>query len=447
MLLSSEYVDLEPMQALHRNNDGYVVLAAKRGQTMLQHSVRASDIHAEIPLPANFARELGRDGFFSINSFYRPVRRQENVRWLTACYVDIDCYQAGINPVDARAMLDKMQLAGRLPFVSMYGESGRGLWAFWLLRADDGSGPARAWPETQQIYKRLQASLGERVASIGADAGARDISRVARIPGSINGKVQRPAHYWLRTDAFGEMRAYRVSELAAALNEPLQAPPPRRPRPRGTRRKGSNPGFKAFIGGRLLKLDMLRRLRGGFGEGHRNKALHIYASMLAATRLPADELAARVGELAAECEPPLPDIEAKAIIASIHAKSAPARFKDNTIADWLDITPAEAMATGFPAAVRFGPRPVKPSRPSRSERAAERDRLIREIEAEHGRRLSERETAAQMARRWTLDDRPPSASAIRMAFRSIPSPPCATSCIHGWGDASGPLAPELRHAG
>jgi len=79
---------------------------------------------------------LRRDAFATINRFYRWERTQEYVVRLGATFVDIDCgrRRSDWSAWEATEILRDLVQRGLLARPSMLQYSGRGLWAFWLLR-------------------------------------------------------------------------------------------------------------------------------------------------------------------------------------------------------------------------------------------------------------------------------------------------------------------------
>jgi hypothetical protein len=92
---------VRPIVEIHRGPDGYVTFHRKRADRLENlGSVRADELATMFP---EFAAELERDSYFSVNSFYRPerfgnclrglkpaYRKAEGARHLNACFVDID---------------------------------------------------------------------------------------------------------------------------------------------------------------------------------------------------------------------------------------------------------------------------------------------------------------------------------------------------------------------
>src|SRR5687767_11057538 len=92
-----------PILALHRGDDGYVCFHSHDGKKRELFAVRAGDLRGMFP---ELRRYLTRDSYFSINGFFgkgltrsgvaphlfRVHRRQDNLRYLNACFIDLDGY-------------------------------------------------------------------------------------------------------------------------------------------------------------------------------------------------------------------------------------------------------------------------------------------------------------------------------------------------------------------
>ena len=221
-------LDLDSIEQVHRH-DGYVTIATVReGQYRDRGAIRAGEVRSMFPA---MAAELLRDAFYSINGFYRtghgkrdvagvsipaPYRRADGVRYLTSCFVDLDTYRAGITPAEAVGEVARLELEEDLPGPSCLAYSGRGVWCLWLLQDAPGQA-ARAHDSRLPAWDRVQGELWRRLQHLGADAGARDLSRVTRIPGSINGKAGAEVRYRWLTDSTGQVRVYSLQELERAL--------------------------------------------------------------------------------------------------------------------------------------------------------------------------------------------------------------------------------------
>ena len=382
--------DALPIIMLHRGNDGFVAFSGhnKLGQFCNFFSVPARD------LPNVFteflAPHLGEDSFFSINAMFRdgyrpsPVlphrfreghRNAGSLRWLTACYVDLDYYNIGATLGQAVGIVVDAQETGTIPIASMLTRSGRGLWAWWFL--DNGHGhPERAWPETVGTYKRIQRELTYRFRSISADPNARDATRITRVPGSIHRAASHEAGhpvrvgYWIQRDTQGRAITYRLDELAVRLNvRPSRLAEGMRKVLNPLNQEKGRRGYAALWQQRLGKLVSLFAHRQVIAKGYRSRSALLLAVCMHRNRIDEAEIhntVFRFGRF--QCAPPLPDEE---IQNAINQRASFSQFCDQTIADWLDVTREEADLFGWPAA---------------GERTREADRIRNRNDAREARR-------------------------------------------------------------
>ena len=164
---------------------------------------------------------LRRDAFASINRFYGWQRAQKYVVRLGAIFVDIDCGRDvwDYSAEEAADVLGELVLAGRLVLPSMLQFSGRGLWAFWLLRdEEDPSTTPFANAENRELWTALQQVTADAIArefpGLRLDRPAGDLARVTRLHGSVNPSAERRVHYELLPGPDGEPIRYSLAELA-----------------------------------------------------------------------------------------------------------------------------------------------------------------------------------------------------------------------------------------
>lgn len=375
---------VEPVLALHRAPDeAYVTLHSKYGGEFRDLCAIRSDL-----LTVRFAHwkpHLEEDAYFSINSFYRPgfgnptasgdyraSRRTCDLRYLNACYVDLDIYKVNLTVDAALGAVFDAQDRGHIPAPTMLVSSGQGLWLFWFLTdIDEPTRPQRAWPEKVRWYSRIEAGIVGRLTHIGADPRAQDPVRITRVPGSRNSKTGERVMYWYLESEDSERATYSLDDLTAAFDVPK---PQYHKREKGqvdgdvsekTRRRGEL-GYRALYEKRLRQFEQLEAMRGGFKEGHRNSAALVLANTLYRLGESRDTVAWRVDEMADRCTPPLGSRECDAVVwqASKYTKLC-----NQKIADWLEVTSKESSRLEtWPAGVGQGkqeqlvPAEAKPTR-------------------------------------------------------------------------------------
>lgn len=388
--------DFRPIVHLHRGHDGYVSFGRKQDDAWEDlFSIKARELESYFPqlLPT-----FETDSYFSINGMYRgghgvsrhatelglprAYRKNDGVRWITSCFVDLDCHALGIDVGTAVGHVVNLQDDGVIPPASMLSRSGRGLWAFWFLRSDDQDNePVRAWSEKIRLWCNIQCAITRVFGDIGADPN-RDAARVTRIPGSINSKSGKRVDHWIQTASNGKPFVYKLGDLAAELNVHL---PTRHSAVTAVNAVLSQRGRKGQRG-RWIKarsnFESLWELRGTFGEGTRNNAIFVYAMILRSQKLDESDVWAECNRLFADGmatgSQPFTwlDFEA-AMKQSVGYKFG--GMKNQTIADMLVVTPEEAaVLDNWPPASRFNAvaTVAEVEKLSRTERAQRRQGLL-----------------------------------------------------------------------
>lgn len=226
------------------------------------------------------------DTWISQAEFTRPNRRVVNLARLGLLFADLDTYnipeQKHKSPDDLVAALLCLCDDEGVPPPSFVVYSGRGLQAKWLL---DRCLPREALPR----WNLTQRHLVDRLSRLGADANAKDASRVLRVVNTSNsksGQVCRVVHVDYGND--GLPRRYNFEYLSEYLLPMARADIEQA---RKARRSASGPQLLLLDGGkrpsnlipssrrqlawrRLEDLRALVQLRGGVQEGQR--MLHLF---------------------------------------------------------------------------------------------------------------------------------------------------------------------------
>jgi hypothetical protein len=313
-----------------------------------------------------FSVELERDSYYSVNTFHRcgegknknipclprAYRRAESLKYLNACFVDIDTKKKNLDVENVVAEVERTQAKGLIPPESILVRSGQGLWLFWLLVDPDNLAmPARANRINRELWKRIQFEICNRLEYIGADQNSKDLSRVTRIPGSIHSGANKQVSYTFREDRF-----YTLDQLQQFFGVVLRPRPARavRSKPKDENRRRA---WLATWEVRLADFNQLRDLRGGFRKGCRTWAVMIYDSILLRCGFKFPEMRDRVLKLARECKPGLSTIKCRELIDWAIKNQ---RLSDRKIAKWLKITPEESRHLEvFKPFAQYPPKAVK----------------------------------------------------------------------------------------
>ena len=358
--------DALPIIEMHRGTDGYVAFQRRTaaGQFERVFSVKASEL-PEL-FPQFIAPHVDEESYFSVNTMHlRPWQitqrskidprfptaqwGSDQLRYLTSCYVDLDCYKLGMTIGQCIGLCIDAQDKGLIPPVSIITRSGRGVWLFWFLRDDENErAPVRAWAENVSTYRKIERHLLREFGSLGADPKAIDPARITRVPGSMHRQCGSRVNYWMQLDSSGRPFSYRLDDLAGRLGvRPTKYPASiaRAVNPKFRERglKGYNALHRKMLG---MFLSLLAH-RGTIAEGGRNHAALLFSSMLHRCKIEKTERIESVkafGER--QCLPPLRN---KEIADAIREGEVHRKFNSYTIGDWLKITPAESALIGWPA--------------------------------------------------------------------------------------------------
>lgn len=167
---SKEYLEL-----LHRDNKGYITIAHKNPNYTQWH-YKAEEL-------INNTDEILLEKintYVSMNTFYKPQRRIENIKELNVIFIDIDCHKTKYSKEAVRYFLEKDLYGVKIPTPSFLIDSGRGLYYIVLI----DKAPSQALPLWYAIERHIYNQLKE----FGADPNALDPTRVLRVVDSINTK-------------------------------------------------------------------------------------------------------------------------------------------------------------------------------------------------------------------------------------------------------------------
>ncbi len=298
-------------------------------------------------LPIN-QPHLRRDAYASINCFSEYRRSLENLVRLSATFIDIDCGRSeeDCSAEEAAEMILDLVSRGLLPHLSMLQFSGRGLWAFWLLRDDQDPGLSPlADPHNRKLWRAVQSRAGDALVSgfpgLAIDRGALDATRMTRLNGSINPRSGRRVRYELLADPEGDPVRHTLDDLARFFGLPIPRRTLREPLPESRRdfaleehrrrqderaavherRQGSREGVDATLSsygrrghivlwqGRIEFLDRARiEVYGGLiPNGHRFHMLSAYAYCHAKLMKDPAALEAKIFEICRRCCVEVPD--------------------------------------------------------------------------------------------------------------------------------------------
>ncbi|GCD12394.1 hypothetical protein [Clostridium tagluense] len=203
-LVNSKQVSQAQMQIdlLHKHDDGYITIASKKGSNWIQHHYKVDELNENIQklISVNDANI-----YLSPNSFYKPMRRIENIRKLNSLFIDLDYYTIkeykGLSAEQILWLLEKDYFKKSVPPPSFIVISGQGMVIYWLIKPL----PYMALP----LWNATQKFFLEKLKEIGADVKSIDAARVYRLTGTINQKNGQATKLLV----FNEERYMRVKYL------------------------------------------------------------------------------------------------------------------------------------------------------------------------------------------------------------------------------------------
>ena len=124
------------------------------------------------------------DVYIGVNPRVGRGGKKENVEWLTAFHAEVDYGEDGHKkPTFHKTYDDALSAISAFPLTpTLIVHSGGGFHAYWVLREAVKAGDAGI-PQLESINSALCQSLG-------GDSGTQDISRVLRVPGTYNSKIE-----------------------------------------------------------------------------------------------------------------------------------------------------------------------------------------------------------------------------------------------------------------
>lgn len=407
---------LHPIKVLHRH-DGYISFAVSEGKSCLDDTrrfrpsfaIRASALDSMFP---DYVERLTKNSFVSINAAYtlarhdrtslvgHPQHRKDTLKYLCACYCDVDHYKVGLSFHEARSRVMDMFEAGELPWASMIVNSGRGMWLLWLLH--DYANPSQAHHgaydtggefDHLMIYSKVNLAIVNKLRDIGSDPQATDGARYIRTPGSF--RTDSESAVWWSIQGTGEAGfSYTLWELADILGVKCRRTLPVEREAEKQQRKmpGRAVGQIVSNGDRLTAVRTIIALRGGRVEcGSQPHILaYVYAVCLRYCKVTMSEAFTAVRSMGADCTPKICPSACDAAVRSGYAKGQQ-RLQKATIARCLHVTKEEAeviaqrIGKPFPCAdgalIALTALDGSPKKP---DLAATRRQEIRRIIAERG---------------------------------------------------------------
>ena len=315
---SIEYID-----TLHRDSKGWITKAEinKAKEFSQWH------YHVEELLKQDFDRE---DVYISMSTFYKPMRRIENIKELTCNFIDLDTYNTKFTKTQILMNLEENYFNRSIPRPSLIIDSGRGLTLGWTIERV----PYMALP----LWKAIQEYLYSKLKEFGADRKALDATRVLRVPGSINSKSGTRVKILEKYNYVYTLREIQ-REFLPDLDE-------NRPKKKGRPKKIVYVHReRSLYQGRILDLVKLCELRNYDVKGHRETILFLYRYYLCYFYEDEEKALEDTLELNKEFIQPLSEKEVIRATESAEkvfkAKDKQYKYKNETLIELLEISEYE----------------------------------------------------------------------------------------------------------
>ena len=413
---NSQHIDMHPILMIHRGQDGYVGFVRKHnGRYENLFSLQVASLKLLIP---GLAHWLVRDSHFTVNSAYRSAfwangqtgfpdvsRKERDLRYLNACYVDLDCGRPEspdprqrMTWLECYAQVAQHIEKGKLLLPSMIARSGRGLYLLWLLKADRNPLlPPRAFSSTIVLYKQINRAIGLWFEELAADLAAHDAARVLRVPGTMHSETGQRATYHIILGQAAQPLIYTLEHMAVSFGVKVVGtrPDPEHAEPSPTRKalrftapekRHTTPNRRAGYQKRFEKLavDILAicQHQGGWKKGFRHMKLSLYASALLRSGLTCGQAVQAVAQMGAGSNPSYPtegeanDVSAADLVRT--AQDTPKRILSRQrLVSIFEVTPKIAVEYALQYIV---PNEVLESRraPTKKEQIAQRREYVRE---------------------------------------------------------------------
>lgn len=240
----------------HHDSDGFITIARKENGSFIQYHYNTPEQLAE-----NLSDWIGDDVYFSQNTFYKPVRRIENIRQLRSLYVDLDFYIFNYDPNWIIGKLEQEYFGQSIPDPNIIIFSGQGIVLIWLIEPV----PYKALP----LWQAVERYLLDQLKDLGGDPRAVDAARIFRIAGSRNTKNNT----YVRTEYRHEYK-YDIHQIQEDYLPELK---PKKQKTRGRKKKILQLfNIYSLHFARIKDIHKLIELRNGQMEGMRETICFLY---------------------------------------------------------------------------------------------------------------------------------------------------------------------------
>lgn len=247
------------------------------------------------------------DCYVSPNTVFMNSRLSENVRELTAVYLDLDIYNNGLSVQEALKIIDEAVDSGLFPLPTLTNYSGQGLQLQWKLeRHAPGKNKA-----VQSLWSRVMKGLFNVANELGLapDENAMDMVRVLRFVGTKNSKTGNEAEVL----EYNPEALYSLTEFAEQGFAPF---PKKQKKTSGGKSSKGRKKVKYLLTehslyvNRIADIETIIKDRGKKGIDHKNREITLFIYRYFNTVVHGDDVALeKTLELNAQLHNPLSEKE------------------------------------------------------------------------------------------------------------------------------------------
>ena len=332
------------LEMLHGNRHGYIAICQDKEDGFDQKVFRYDETFGEVQ------RLIGeQDVYISQNIFRESFRNNKLISEYHSVWSDLDYYKLpGLfaqTPKQILMWLETEYFNRSIPTPNYVVFSGRGLTISWTIDPI----PASRFPEWSLAQEYIYNQLKE----MGADARAKDPSRVTRISDTINSK--NGAVTRMKVYSHDKYDIEKIIEYIPDEPEPLPKPISK-PRKKNSKSQISYIlNERTLIYARMQDLETLQKLRGGDCEGNREIMTFLFRYWASCFYTDTETALNRTLEFNLDFTKPLSKKEVIKATKSAEtaykkkAREAPDniygwngyRYRNKTLIDMLDISPDE----------------------------------------------------------------------------------------------------------
>lgn len=190
------------LRLLHRNDDGFITLASKNAKKWKQFHYKQDELINNIEQAIGIEANI----YVSPNSFFRPMRKIENIRKLNGLYIDVDFYNINLyKECSYEYMMNLINNdyfeSGLLPQPTFTIFTGKGLAYYWVIE------PCHV--NVLPLWNVVQRHFLETLSSVGADSKSIDSARVMRLAGSTHIEANNKVKLYVND----EYLIYRLADI------------------------------------------------------------------------------------------------------------------------------------------------------------------------------------------------------------------------------------------